>query len=263
MRIFQRKSPIEKEWGKLMKEEDRFLAARTEKKDSFLNRKLEEVVPEKLQGTLDAAFAKAFGLIFEKGTGVIEKTYKKEELEKEYKINQYTEEVRQDSKSLKQFSKKAKQSGGKNMIFSGAAGIGMGVLGIGIPDIPIFLGMVLKSIYEIALNFGFRYDTEEEKYLILLVIRGAVSYGDEMLVTDRLIREFMERETLPVDYDRESQIRRTSEALSKELLYMKFLQGVPVVGAVGGAYDAVYMRQITVYANLIYWHRFLMKKKQK
>ena len=263
MRIFQRKSPIEKEWGKLMKEEDRFLAARTEKKDSFLNRKLEEVVPEKLQGTLDAAFAKAFGLIFEKGTGVIEKTYKKEELEKEYKINQYTEEVRQDSKSLKQFSKKAKQSGGKNMIFSGAAGIGMGVLGIGIPDIPIFLGMVLKSIYEIALNFGFRYDTEEEKYLILLVIRGAVSYGDEMLVTDRLIREFMERETLPVDYDRESQIRRTSEALSKELLYMKFLQGVPVVGAVGGAYDAVYMRQITVYANLIYRHRFLMKKKQK
>lgn len=263
MRIFQRKSPIEKEWGKLMKEEDRFLAARTEKKDSFLNRKLEEVVPEKMQGTLDAAFAKAFGLIFEKGTGVIEKTYKKEELEKEYKINQYTEEVRQDSKSLKRFSKKAKQSGGKNMIFSGAAGIGMGVLGIGIPDIPIFLGMVLKSIYEIALNFGFRYDTEEEKYLILLVIRGAVSYGDEMLVTDRLIREFMERETLPVDYDRESQIRRTSEALSKELLYMKFLQGVPVVGAVGGAYDAVYMRQITVYANLIYRHRFLMKKKQK
>lgn len=263
MRIFQRKSPIEKEWEKLMKEEGRFLAARAEKKDSFLNRKLEEAVPEKLQGTLDAAFAKAFGLIFEKGTGVIEKTYKKEELEKEYKINQYTEEVRQDSKSLKQFSKKAKQSGGKNMIFSGAAGIGMGVLGIGIPDIPIFLGMVLKSIYEIALNFGFRYDTEEEKYLILLVIRGAVSYGDEMLATDRLIREFMERETLPADYDRESQIRRTSEALSKELLYMKFLQGVPVVGAVGGAYDVVYMRQITAYANLIYRHRFLMKKKQK
>ena len=38
---------------------------------------------------------------------------------------------------------------------------------------------------------------------------------------------------------------------------MKFLQGVPVIGAVGGAYDVVYMKQITEYANLKYKRRFL------
>ena len=76
MGMFSKKSPIEKEWEKLLKDESRFMEGRTKKNASFLNRKLEEVVPEKLQGTLDAAFAKAFGLIFEKGTGVIEKTYK-------------------------------------------------------------------------------------------------------------------------------------------------------------------------------------------
>ena len=63
------------------------MANREEKKDTFLNKKLEEKVPEKLQGTLDTAFAKAFGMIFEKGTGVIEKTYKKDELQKSFKIN--------------------------------------------------------------------------------------------------------------------------------------------------------------------------------
>lgn len=38
-----------------------------------MNQKLEEKIPPKLQGTLDAAFAKAFALIFEKGTGIIER----------------------------------------------------------------------------------------------------------------------------------------------------------------------------------------------
>lgn len=42
-------------------------------RESILNQKLEEKIPPKLQKTLDTAFAKAFALIFEKGTGVIER----------------------------------------------------------------------------------------------------------------------------------------------------------------------------------------------
>ena len=56
---------------------------------------------------------------------------------------------------------------------------------------------------------------------------------------------------------REETIQKTASCLSKELLYMKFLQGIPVVGAVGGAYDVVYLKQITEYANLKYERRFL------
>lgn len=261
MGLFQKKTPIDKEWEKLVKQESKFLAARAEKKDSLLNQKLAAIVPEKLQGMLDAAFAKAFGLIFDKGTGVIEKTYKKEELEKEFKINQYTEEVKKDGKSLRKFSKKAKQSGNVNLLVSGVSGVGMGVLGIGMPDIPVFIGMVLKSIYEIALNYGYQYDTEEEQAFILMLIEGAVSYGDEMLKINQNVDEFMKTGALPESYDRETQIKKTSASLSKELLYMKFLQGVPVVGAVGGAYDAVYVKQITEYANMKYRRRFLMSKR--
>ena len=66
---------------------------------------------------------------------------------------------------------------------------------------------------------------------------------------------------LPVCYDEKIQIEKAASGLSKELLHMKFLQGIPVVRAVGGIYDAVYMKQITEYANLKYKKRFLMKKK--
>ena len=74
---------------------------------------------------------------------------------------------------------------------------------------------------------------------------------------------YIERNEIPEDYDEKQQIARTAAGLSKELLYMKFLQGIPVVGAVGGAYDVVYLKKITEYANLKYKRRFLRKKKNE
>lgn len=261
--MFQKKTPYQKEWEKFIKKESKYLEKQYAKKESFLNQKLEEKVPEKLQGTLDAAFAKAFHLIFEKGTGVIEKTYRKEEIEKKYQINEYTNEIRQDKKSLRAFSKNAKGSGTKNLVMSGAAGIGMGILGVGIPDIPVFTGMILKSIYEIAMHYGYSYETEEEQYFILLLIQGAVSHGEEMLTINRKINQYISSSIWVKEESKEEMIQKTASYLSKELLYMKFLQGIPVVGAVGGAYDVVYLKQINEYANLKYERRFLEKMESK
>lgn len=66
MRLFDKRTPLQKEWEKLEVQEQRFLQKRLEKKESILNQKLEEKIPPKLQGTLDAAFAKAFALILRK-----------------------------------------------------------------------------------------------------------------------------------------------------------------------------------------------------
>lgn len=120
------------------------------------------------------------------------------------------------------------------------------MLGIGIPDIPIFVGMILKSLYEMALHYGFTYESEEEKYFILLIIRGALSYGTGLKSVQEQVETYSREEKLPEAYDREQEIRITAQTLSKELLYMKFLQGIPLVGAVGGVYDAVYMKK--------FWH---------
>ena len=244
MRLFDKRTPLQKEWEKLEVQEQRFLQKRSEKRESILNQKLEEKIPPKLQKTLDTAFAKAFALIFEKGTGVIEKTYQRTKLEQDYQVRQYMADVKQNSKSLRSFSKKARDTGTKNLLLSGVSGIGMGVLGIGLPDIPVFTG------------------SREEKYFILLLIRGAVSYGDTLCEIDGKVNEFIRNGILPEEYQDKEQIEQTAGALSKELLYMKFLQGIPVVGAVGGAYDAVYMKRITEYAELKYRHRYLAGRKK-
>ena len=48
--------------------------------------------------------------------------------------------------------------------------------------------------------------------------------------------------------------------VSLRLLYMKFLQGIPIVGVAGGLADSVYLKKITDYADLKYRRRFLKKK---
>ena len=181
----------------------------------------------------------------------------------------------------------------------------MGLLGMGLPDIPLFLGVLLKSIYEIAVSYGFSYDTEEEQIFILKMIETALSHGNELMKGNVDLNLWMERQdrrdssgvgapekkavspeenaevpeersevtagesemakeerkTEGVSLSRTEQIRRTSDALSRELLYLKFVQGIPVVGVVGGLSDMVYQKKISDFAAVKYKRRFLAKKK--
>lgn len=252
----EKQSPLQKEWLKLEKQEQTYLQKRMEKTDSKINQFLAKKVPENLQNTLDTAFSKAFYLVFEKGTGIIEKTYKKEELQKTYQINEYAAQLRGNRKSLKVFSQKASGSGNVNLLLSGVSGIGLGVLGIGIPDIVLFTGLMLKSIYEIALHYGFDYQTEEEKHFILLLIQGALSYGTDLQKINEELNIYIQNGSYHQALHLDENINNSAACLSKELLYMKFLQGIPLVGAAGGAYDAIYMKQIIKYAEMKYRRRF-------
>lgn len=257
MRLFEKQTPVQKEWAKLMKREQKFIRKRLVKKESIINEKLEDKIPATLQETLNAAFAKAFTLIFAKGTSMIEKTYRREKIEEDYQIRQYIVDVKQDLKSLRSFTKKTRDTSNKNLLLTGASGIGMGVLGIGIPDIPLFTSMILKNMYEIALQYGYQYETENERYFILLLIQTALSYGEDFQQLNQKVDQFIESVKLPQNYDEKMQIIDTADALSKELLYMKFLQGIPLVGAIGGAYDVIYMKQISEYAMMKYRKRYL------
>lgn len=250
-------TPRERERSRLLKQESSFLRKGAQKKDTRLNQFLEDKVPEKLQGTLDSAFSKAFEMIFEKGTGIIEKTYKKEELERQFQINAFAAGLQEDKKSLRKFSRKTNSSNGKNLLISSIEGVGLGTLGIGLPDIPLFVGVLLKSIYEAALNFGFTYDEPQEKYFILKIIETALSYGDALTEGNAQLNAFMVQPVVPESWDQREQIKVTASTMSKELLYLKFLQGIPIVGAVGGAYNAVYLQKVLKYAKLKYHQRYL------
>jgi len=255
-----KKTALEKEIKRLERLEERYISKRVKRKPSALDQKLEEKIPDTLQNTLNKAFAKAFSLVFEKGTPYIEKSYKREKLEQDHKIRQYTAEIRQDKKSLRDFSRKSRASGTTNILVSGTAGIGMGLLGMGIPDIPLFTAMLLRTVYEIALHYGYTYDTPEEKRFILLIIQAALSCGEDAVEIDRKLNAYIENGAWPDEVYMKDLIAETAECLSGELLYMKFLQGIPIVGAVGGAYDVIYIKQVSEYADLKYRHRFFRQK---
>ncbi len=252
-------SLLQKEWEKAERQERLYIQKRASKADSRLNQLLEKRIPPNLQEMLDSAFSKAFHLVFEKGTAVIEKTYKKDTMLQNYRINEFAAQVKGNKKSLKVFSQKAAGAGTVNLLLSGVSGIGLGVLGIGIPDIALFTGLLLKGVYEIALNYGFDYEDENEKKFILRLIQGALSYGEDLKKINKELNDFIQNKTFTQKAHLNDYIEDAAGCLSKELLYMKFLQGIPVAGAIGGAYDFVYMKQIVKYAELKYRRRFYLK----
>lgn len=294
--IGMQKKYMEKEWKQLRRAEQKFLDRNMPIKTPGWQEKAARIMPAKLNDTLNGAFFKAFELIFEKGTGIIEKTYQKEKKEQNYKIHEYAAEVRKNRSSLRAFGREANAGKTINMAVSTVEGVGMGFLGMGIPDIPLFLGVLLKSIYEVALSYGFSYDTPEEQIFILKLIETALSHDSKLaennMELDLWIREntsaksdspqedandsgaekqqessdsddFRQGEAFAVHefhITRSEQIRRTSDALSEELLYLKFVQGIPVIGVLGGLSDMVYQKKISDYAVMKYKRRFLEKR---
>ena len=62
---------------------------------------------------------------------------------------------------------------------------------------------------------------------------------------------------IPVNTSLENEVKLTSQAISAEILASKFVQSLPVVGMVGGAYDMLYMSWIAEYTDLKYRKRML------
>lgn len=257
-----RQNRWEKEWTALEKKEARYLMRRREEKtSSALQQKLEEKIPEKLEETLNTAFIKAFDLVFEKGTGLIEKTYNKDQQKTDYQVREYAAGLKESRKTVKAFGRQSQGTRMKNLMISGVEGVGLGLLGIGLPDIPLFTAVILKSVYEIALSYGFEYESEKEQWVILKMIETALKKGEELERNNSLLNAWIDQNGIGETVKgRKEQSKETAAALAEALLYMKFLQGIPVVGVAGGAADTVYLKKITDYAELKYKRRFLRKK---
>jgi len=260
MATFTTSAAVKKQWQALMKKDERFLENNKKEQTISISDKIEEKIPDNLQSVMEAAFSKAFAIIFEKGTKAIEMTYRKNWHKEDFEFNAENERKRHNTKHLKAFSKKAKGTRSKNLVFSGIEGIGFGIVGAGIPDIPIFTAMILKGIYEIAMSYGYSYEDEQERIFILKLIQASMTHGDTFIDIDKEINQWIHRERYEFKTDIDDQIKATSDSMSVELLITKFIQGLPVAGVAGGVYDMIYLNRIPKYADLKYQRRFLFSK---
>jgi len=265
----------ENEWRLQQLKEESFLVKHVMDKTAKWMKIAEKKIPDTLQSTLEAGFNKAFIAVFEKGAALIEKTYNKDKQETTFKENERELESQCfDAKIIKKFERQAKRTVYKNLAITSVEGVGMGLAGVGIPDIPIFVSVLLKSIYEIAISYGFSYTTEKEKLFILKIIEASLKSGEALRKkneeVNKLIDRYYKEEIMPEqvgetdEFVTELQIMRqidhSAEMLSHELLYGKFVQGMTFVGVVGGTADFTCLKKVTDYAVLKYKRRFLLRQ---
>lgn len=103
-----------------------------------IKEKIQEKIPERVKGTLEEAFYKGFNLVLSKGRKYIEKLYDKEKIQTEHDIMNYAVEKSTTKKNIKKLDGLSK----KSTFFN-------------------------KTIYEIAISYGFDYGKEEEQVYIL------------------------------------------------------------------------------------------------
>ena len=63
----------------------------------------------------------------------------------------------------------------------------------------------------------------------------------------------------PTDF--KLQMKETASAFAVDMLLLKFIQGLPVVGVIGGAANPVYYSKVMKYVQLKYRKRYLLKQK--
>lgn len=238
---------LKKELTKARISETDFLIRRKKQKQSYIDSKIEKYVPDGIAGTLEAAFTKAFEIIFRDGTGIIKKTYGRGS---------------SDNDDIVMLRNRARAILAKDTVVTATEGTGLGLAGIGLPDIPVFTAVLLRNIYQLAECYGFDYESKTEQVFILKLIETGLSYGESAeKLNDELnaLMEQIDNEDYTYYGLISQQIKAASEAVSKEVLYMKFIQTIPVVGAAGGISNLTCLNKVGRFAELKYRKRFIMK----
>lgn len=262
----EKKQTLLKQLNIVEKQEKKFLE---HKENAFIKTNLKPVmnmienkIPEKFTSTLNAAFYKGFQFVFQKGSAYIEKTYNKDKLELEHDLNNYALDKHSSKRHIKNMDKQSNLSNTWNQSIALLEGGILGLLGIGLPDIPLFISVIIRTIQEFALTYGYSYDITEEKAYILYIICGAMTKEETQREYDIKIDllgkniDSMKYEELDLDHI----TKEASFVLSNTLLTAKVIQGLPVIGVVGGIINPTIINKIGKYAKLKYKKRYIHKK---
>ena len=86
----------------------------------------------------------------------------------------------------------------------------------------------------------------------------ALSRGDNWeqknAEVDQLLGQLLE----PNPDEMQEQIKKTSDAFAIDMLLLKFVQGLPLVGVIGGLGNPVYYNKVMHYARLKYYKRYVL-----
>ena len=80
--------------------------------------------------------------------------------------NKFKVLIIEDEANIRSFVQTILETNGYQVLTAATCDQGIMMFSSHIPDIVIFTGLMLKSLYEIALNYGFEYEDEKEKRFV-------------------------------------------------------------------------------------------------
>lgn len=118
------------------------------------------------------------------------------------------------------------------------------------------MATILRGVYQIALSYGFSYETTNERIYILRLIRVSLSSGDMKKIDNNQL------DSLNYDNTRlDEEIEQTAKVFSDKLLVEKFVQEIPLIGVVGAIVNNIIYRKITKLSIIKYKKRYLHQKR--
>lgn len=251
---------LNREFAALQRQESRLMRSAVKAKPAGWKTAMEQRVPAKVYTGLNSAFCKGFSLVFQHGRKLIELTYKKESLRQKHTVRDDGFQERGQRKNIRMLHKNARSANNLNVAVTTLEGIGLGALGVGMPDIVLFLTTVLRGVYETALHYGFDYESRFEQMLILKMMAASLSAGEEWFSRNREVNDWLRLDDREISAEEfEKQIQQTSQVFAVDMLLLKFIQGLPVVGILGGAANPFYYSRVMRYVQLKYRRRYLLK----
>ena len=122
---------------------------------------------------------------------------------------------------------------------------------------------ISERLNELILSYGFAYDTPEERLFILRMMEAALAKGHVFAVKNARVDGMIEEMPQAGDDEVQAQSRKTGSAFAVDMLLLKFVQGFPLVGVLGGAANPVYYNKVMRYVQLKYQKRYLLTVAQR
>ncbi len=254
------KKTLKKE-QKIIKQDNHFIF---EKQTCDIREKINNKLPFDIEKKFTNAFEKSFSTVFNKGIKYIERTYNKQKL-----MDDFEGDIKKFSYSIKKRNLNASERRVKRKILinqglSTVEGAAVGFMGIltALADVPIFISVLIKNLNEISLQYGFDYNTESEKIVMLNIISMSISEGENRLMYSQNIDKIGYRIDLgeEIDVQLEEVIQGTSQALAEYMTTAILLQSIPFAGFVfGGLNNFRFTGNLSKVANIKYKKRYLHK----
>lgn len=97
---------------------------------------------------------------------------------------------------------------------------------------------------------------------ILTIMEASMSTGDHWNTANGYVDYYIQTDAhvIPTEEVMKDQIEQTSNAFATDMLVMKFIQEIPIVGMIGGAMNPVYYNKVMNYVEMKHRKRYLLSE---